>query len=749
MTRSQIRPSRLISKTAVFGLLCGVAASIAPAHAIDSIVVTATKRAQNLGDVPVAVTALTAEMIEINRIDSVEDIARLATSVNWQGGLTASNATVSIRGFGTNAFGIGIESSVSIVQDGVVLSRQNEAFGDLFNLDRIEVLRGPQGTLFGKNSSAGVVHLITKAPSKELEGAADVFYGSYDEVVTRATLSGPLTESGSVAGRVTGFYKKVGGNVFNRFDGETINGIDDSYGIRGKVSFDASDRLSLLVIADYTKTKTDCCAETVRFLPPGTNVFGDPTLNVNTAMAGIAVGEENRETSLDAPTFGDYMGWGISGEANYDFDGATLTSITAYREWEESTNADIDFSPHGAFLINGGSKEQKTFTQELRLASTTESPFQYVVGLFYFNNDTTQDFNRDLFGLSFLEQLLDSTIDVNNYAAFGEVTYDLSTGTRLIAGGRVQREKIEYSATASRFSFDSSTVVGLPTSFAETEVMAKAGIQQDIGENSMAYFTFSQGYKGQALDLTTGITDAKAFLQPIAAETVDSYEVGLKADFFDRRLIINAAAFLSNFDNFQTQAFDDAALTFRILNAGKVRSKGIEIESQLSVSEELTLTFNTTFQDIEIRKIVGTGCYPGQTIALGCVGGQQNISGGTLPNAPDVKIFAGANYEVPLGGTGYIGFANVSYSWQDEVQYSLNQNPLTVQDSFGIANLSFGARGEDSGLSLTVYVNNLFDTSYASFIRTPGGIWGGSTALTHQIPRGAKRTFGVRAGFSF
>jgi len=499
MSKYQKRPFGLSQKVAVFGLLFGMASAISPAYAaIDEVVVTATKRAQNLSDVPIAITALSTEAIEIHRIDSIEGIAKLATSVNFQQGLTASNATVSIRGFGTNAFGIGIESSVSIVQDGVVLSRQNEAFGDLFSLDRVEVLRGPQGTLFGKNSSAGVINLITKAPSKDVvEGKADIFYGSkFDEVTTRATLSGPITKNGSVAARLTGFYKTVDGNIRNRFDGKTLNGIDDSWGIRGKVAIDANENLSLMLIADYTKTNSNCCAETVRFLPPGTNVFGDSSLNVNSTLAGIPVGDKNRVVSQDAPTFGNYKGYGFSGQADYDFGNMKLTSITEYREWEENTNADIDFSPINAFVSNGGSKKQKTFTQELRIASTTDSRLQYVGGLFYFNNKTTQDFNRDLFGLSFLMQTLDSRIKVENYAAFGEVTYEFIPGTRLVAGGRIQRETIDYTATASRFSFDSATTPGLPTSFSDTHGMAKASIQQDLGENDMVYFTFSQGYKG-------------------------------------------------------------------------------------------------------------------------------------------------------------------------------------------------------------------------------------------------------------
>ncbi|VAV86601.1 TonB-dependent receptor [hydrothermal vent metagenome] len=714
---------------------------------LEEIVVTAQKRAESLQDVPVAITALSVGAIERNRVVSIEGISRIATSVNWQQGLTASNSTVSMRGFGTNAFGVGVESSVAIVQDNVVLSRQNEAFGELFNLERVEVLRGPQGTLFGKNASAGVIHLITKGPSEELEGKADVFYGSFNETVVRGTVSGPLSDSGKVAGRISAFYKSVDGNILNKFDGKKLNGIRDSYGVRGKLAIEVNDKLSLMVIADYSKTKTDCCAEPIRSLPANTNAFGVGALNINDAVVGINVGPNNREVSLDAPTFGNYTSWGLSNEANYDLEGVTFTSITSYREWEEETNADIDWSPLKLFLSNGGKKTQKTFTQELRVASSTDDPLQWIFGMFYYNNRNVQDFNRDFGGGR--GQFLDSTLAVDNYAAFGEVKYKFETGTQLIAGARWQKEELKYTAIVSRTGFNTADNPNIPNSFNDSDAMLKLGIQQDIGDDAMAYFTFSQGYKGQAVDLTTGLSAAKAALQPIAAERVDSYEVGLKAEFMDRRLSFNVAAFLSNFSNFQTQAFDDAALTFRILNAGEVRSKGIEVETLFAATEELTFIFNATFQNIEILNIVGTGCFPGQTEPQGCVSRQQSISGGTLPNAPDTKIFVGANYEAPVGNGDFIGYTSLNYSWQSEVQYSLNQNPLTIQDSYGTANFSIGVRNADTGLKITAFINNIFDKSYVTGLRAPGGIWGGSTGVVQQIPRTADRTYGVRVGYSF
>jgi len=720
---------------------------------LEEVIVTAQKREENLQDVPVAITAIDADLIERARIISIEDIANISTSVNWQRGLTSSNSTVSIRGVGTINFGTGVESSVSIVQDGVVLSKQNEAFGDLFNLERIEVLRGPQGTLFGKNASAGVIHLITRAPTEAFESKGDLYYGSFNEVVARGTVSGALSDTGKVLGRLTAYYRSVDGNVNNLFDGSKLNGIDSSYGIRGKLAFEASDDLNFMFIADYSKLESDCCAEPYRTLPPNTNIFGIPggDFNVNTAIGNAEVSESSLDTSIDAPAFGNYKSSGVSMQINYDLEGSRLVSITSVRQWNEENNSDIDWSPISVFQINGGKKDQDTFTQEFRLESTADSRWQYVAGLFYYDNKAVNAFKRTFFEV--LKHDFDSTNNTLNYAGFGDLRYTFDTGTTVAFGARWQHEKIDYKANAQRTGFNTADFPNLATSFSDSATTFKTSIQQAFGASSMVYASFSQGYKGQALDLGSGLNLAAAMRFPIAPETVDSWEIGMKSEFLDHRLRFNIVGFYSDFKNFQTQAFDAEALAFRILNAGDVRSKGIEIESQFAATESLVLTLNATFQDIEIVNMVDVGCYAGQTEAQGCfpVPGSrrktQSVVGGTLPNAPDTKIYVAGDWTGTL--SAYESYVNLNYTWQSEVLYELNQNPLAIQDSFGVANLSFGVRQGDSGFNVTFYVNNLLDKSYVSSIRAPGGLWGGSTGTVHQIPRNSERNYGIRVGYAF
>lgn len=751
----KMRTLNLITTATLTGLAYSALLMAPEAHAADSasaprlqeIIVTAEKRPEQLQKVPAAITVISAHALERNRISSIQGVAHLAPSLTWQQGLTADNSSIYIRGFGTSAFGEGVESSVAVILDGVPLSQQNEAFGNLFNLKRIEILRGPQGTLFGTDASAGVVRIVTAPPTKKFQGKADIYYGSYNDVVGRATVSGPLTSSGRVTGRLTGFFKRVDGNILNKYNGKKLNGIPDSFGFRGKLAIDITRKLHFLMIGDFSKMITTCCAETIRTLPPNTNVFGIPVFNVNTAVAGVKIGPNSQQTSLDAPTFDDTKNYGFSGQFDYDLGWADFKSISAYREWLEDHNSDIDFSPLPLFLRNGGLNGQRTFTQEFRLTSISGTPFQWVTGVFYSNNRYSQDFFRSLIGGH--TQNLFSHLWRKEYAAYGQVNYRFSTGTHLIAGARAQEDKLRYSADVTKTHFNTLDYPSIPTSFSHNHEMFKFGVQQELSHSTQVYFTFSQGYKGQAIDLTTGLSAAKALLQPIAPETVNSYEVGFKGDFFNHRLRFDADAFLENFKNFQAQAYDQAALTFRLVNAGKVRSKGIEIESAFAATRDLRFTANATFLDTRILRMIGTGCYPGQTVAEGCVNRVQNLTGSRLPNAPKTKLFVGAHYRSRIGQGPYVGFANLNYSWQSSVQFSLNQDPYTVEGSYGISNLSFGAENADTGLKVSLYVDNLFNRHYATFIRDVGGIWGTSTGTTQEIPRQTERTYGARIGISF
>ncbi|PLK24774.1 TonB-dependent receptor [Porphyrobacter sp. TH134] len=346
----------------------------------NQIIVTATKRAQTLQDTPVAVSVTTAETIEQAQIRDIADISSVVPSLRVSQLQSAFATTFSVRGFGTDGNNLGLEPSVAVFVDGVYRSRAVSQISDLPNLQRVEVLRGPQSTLFGKNASAGVISLVTKAPSFELEGSAEVSYGNYDAMVARGYISGPLSDT--IAASIAGGINKRDGFVTNGFNGDDLNDRNRWFG-RADVLFDNNENFTFRVIGDWDELDEKCCA--VANLRPA----------AETGLIQLIGGRVNAPgTELDDVVFTDVVpfnkvrNWGVSGQADYEFGNMALTSITAYRDTRIRANQDVDFT--SAALATGaniGQSDIKTFTQELRLASDFDGPLNFLLGGYYFNED--------------------------------------------------------------------------------------------------------------------------------------------------------------------------------------------------------------------------------------------------------------------------------------------------------------------------------------------------------------------------
>lgn len=344
----------------------------------NQIIVTATKRAQTLQDTPVAVTVTTAATIEQAQIRDIADLSTVVPSLRTSQLQSAFATTFSIRGFGTDGNNLGLEPSVAMFVDGVYRSRAVGQISDLPNLERVEVLRGPQSTLFGKNASAGVISLVTSAPSFELEGNAELSYGNFDAVVARAYISGPLSDT--IAVSVAGGLNKRDGFVTNGFNGDDINDRNRWF-TRAQLLFDNGNNFTFRVIADYDELDEKCCAVA--------NLRPSPVTGLIQSIGGRL---NAPGTQLDDVVFTDVVpfnrvkNWGVSGQADYQFGALSLTSITAYRETSIRANQDVDFT--SAALATGaniGQSDIQTFTQELRLASDFDGPLNFLVGGYYFN----------------------------------------------------------------------------------------------------------------------------------------------------------------------------------------------------------------------------------------------------------------------------------------------------------------------------------------------------------------------------
>ena len=385
------RFNTLFAKSLMAGAAaCAITAGTAVAQS-DEIIVTATKRPQTLQEVPVAVSVVDAEVIEKANIKDLLDLQTSVPSLRLTQLQNSSQTNFTIRGFGNGANNPGIEPSVGVFIDGVYRSRSAAAILDLPTLERVEVLRGPQSTLFGKNVSAGAISLTTKAPEFDLGGSVEASYGNFDQMIFRGTITGPISET--LAFRLSGSTNNRDGYYTNIVDGTSQNE-RDRYAVRGQLLWEPSDVLSFRAIGDYNKIDEICCGAVQVVNGPATQLIGAPV-----AFGGL--GEEigpastpfARQVALDTTTRNKLEGYGASLQGDWDLEWAQVTSISSYREQTDNTQTDVDFS--GADLArNPQNRKYETFTQELRIASTGDGPFSWLVGGFYF--DESVEFERDV-----------------------------------------------------------------------------------------------------------------------------------------------------------------------------------------------------------------------------------------------------------------------------------------------------------------------------------------------------------------
>ena len=750
----------------------------------DEIIVTAQKREEKLQDIPLAVSVVGGEAVANNGGITLENAQYLVPSLNFRKSGTSLNQALFLRGVGTINFSIAAEPSVAAVLDGVVLSRAGEGFTDLFDVERIEVLRGPQGTLFGKNASAGVVSIVTKRPTADFGATVEASYFTKSEYRGRATINIPLGEN--LRSRFTGFYGNYDGNVNNLTTGNKVNGYEH-YGVRGAIEASLGDTVTLTLRGDFRKANDDCCAEII-----GTT----PTNAAALALAGTgfdADGSRNIRQNLETAT--QEKSWGIALQADIDLGGHTLTSITSYRGWDNTEIRDGDWLDRPYVGLNqlhdNGPQTSKTFSQELRIASPSGQFLEYVLGAYYSKADSDRTFTRNVItcsastlpaivpgltpcstatGISTITTpagTADFGSSFKNLSFFGQATLNLSDNFRFIGGLRFTHDNLDVNhirrttlagpgvqpsfdagvynnglvATLPATGFVAGASNGIPfrTGTSNNNLSGKAAVQLDLSDNNMAYVSYTRGYKGPAYNVFYNLTTIGAGV--IAPETVNAYEVGLKNTFLDGDLIVNIAAYYAKYNNYQANSPDFVAgvRTTRLTNAGSVSTKGFELDFVARPSRAFSVTGGLAYNKAQVEDFrLPPGADATQLIAKGT----------PLANAPEWKMSLGAQYDIETGG-----FANVELAGQMAMQsdqiYELSPNPLvrrgSTVDGYATVDLSAALVDRDDGWRVAFQVKNLFDKSFASSIVSGGP--GGS--FRYIIPREADRYFGITARVNF
>ena len=756
----------LLLGTAAFALLTtspGLAQS-APADTADrDIIVTAQKREERLRDVPLAVSAISGTALQSQQITTATDLRLISPSLNFTPSANARGEGFAIRGVGTAIFSDTVEQSVGVVVDGVVLGRSGQATGDLLDLERVEVLRGPQGMLFGKNASAGLISITTRRPQL---GATTIdvnaSYATFNEIKLSAVGNLPIGET--VALRVAVGGQTADGTVYNRQLRTDVNNRNEQ-NVRGKLLFQPNEDLSIMLSGDWQQRRSRCCTWTARSAPAGT------TFGVLNAAAGVVPSISNREIAAGVPFFQNVDAWGVSGQLDYDVGFATLTSITAFRRWKNTDNNDPDLLPVNILDVNTGTSKLRQFSQEVRLTSPA-GPVEWVAGLFYYDQNNVTDSNQTgTLGAVVLPSLLGTTLftDTTNVskAAFGQITVRPLPGLKLIAGARYTDEKIDLILRQAQAPGTVATIPGrfTGTIFGSTgarNLSYRLTAQVDVTPTLMIYGTYARGFKGPGINTLGVSTSVTEVVQP---EIPTTYEFGARGAWLNNRVSFAIAAYRTDYTNFQAQVFDQGVIPgrFRVTNAGKLKTQGIEAELSVRPATGLTLSFNGSYLDATYADFQNIACYTGQAIlpfgtartsdrdcirvsaAVGATA-VTNGTGNRLTNAPQLTFSLFGRYEVPVGNLK--GFVQGNYQFRDKVSFSAAGDPNLVQDGFGLVNGSIGIGETDGRWTATIFVKNLFDKFYATNIISQPVLNAPGVYSQFYTPD-ARRIVGVSLGMKF
>jgi iron complex outermembrane receptor protein len=735
---------------------------------LETVVVTAQKREQTLLDVPIGLTYINGSQLETSGGLNIEQLKSLVPSLNIRKTNTPLNQAIFLRGIGTINFAIAAQPSVAYVLDGVVYSSAGEAFGDLYDVDRIEVLRGPQGTLFGKNSSAGVVNVVSQMPGYAFGGYLDVGWFEGNEKRVRAAVDAPLsptlrTRTTVAWGSFDGYIK----NISTTPAGGKTNGYDHK-GIRTIWKAEVSDNTQLTFIADYRDSDDNCCVEVIGQAPTGVN---GPALTrlLNTNFRGYAT----REVRQDFEMRSTEKAWGVSLQADVSLGTSVFTSITAYRTWDSVEYREGDWLDTPAAYVGNafaqvhdyGPQETSTFSQELRLAGLSDWG-EYVIGAYYSKTNADRFFRRDtvvcrsttsapdatglapcLPGSSVIEKPSASAqfgADFKTYAVFADGVYKVSDNWKLIGGLRWTRDDISY-----HHLYNFSPVPGpgirsragggtefLSGSNSSSQISGRAGVQWKINDDVMSYLTYSRGYKGPAFNVFFNMGPNNT--RVIEAETANSIELGFKSSFADGHVLLSGAAFSTKYDNFQANnfIFINNVLVTTLTNAGQVKTEGVEFDILARPTRNFSLSGGIVYADARVVRFpVPPGAPPGT---------QPSVRSGTqLPLAPKWKASLSGEYTFEFAGFNFT--PGLVYSYQTEQWSDLNEPADVRIPAYGTLDLTFAFWDKGDRYRLTFIGRNIFDRDYVLLATRNGP--GGVPRL--QIPRDADRYFGMQFRMNF
>ena len=691
-----------------------------PDASIEEIVVTAQRRRENLQDVPITVQAFSAQALESSGVTNAADLARVVPGMTMP--TSAGYTLPHLRGVGITAIGPGIENSVALYVDGVYRGSSSSDAIALNNIAGVEVEKGPQGTLFGRNATGGLIQVSTKDPKVgPLSGSADLGYANYQ------TTSGDLYLTGGselIAGdfAVKASHQNQGWGV-NVATGQDVNATDLDLSLRSKWLIRPTDSTKVTVIFDYADVQFSTSAlqnygNTPNFFYPGGPIQGLSKYDVN----------------LDSQPKRHLQDGGVSVQLDQDLGFASFVDIVSYRRDTYRWNVDFDLGPN-PYSTNTPNQVDKQFTDELQLLSREQSRITWVVGLFYYYADNGYDPQIINFGGPAVNPLKPVTLvhnttfqETNSVAAYGQASVDLGFRTKLTVGARYTDEKrgLDGLQTAYLNGVVPVTLANVDTSVTTHTPTWRIALDHDFTDTIHAYATYNRGFKSGGYNVTA------PSLAPYSPEKLDAYEAGLKTQFFDRRATLNTAGFYYDYKNIQVSRFINGSP--QVYNGGAAKLYGMDTDLTTRITERFSVTggfelLHTEFTNFAKADFFDSCATPYPTVCSLPATGKQ------LPQAPNASVTVNVDYRIPLP----VGELNFDVNSSSSSGYFFAPNNEDRQRPYTVANGS--AYWTHEQYLFSVWAKNITNVIVPISVNQAPT----ATAVAYAAPR----TFGVTVGMKF
>lgn len=740
MKRLVSRPATMMLATLMGGTaLLGPSPAFAQGAAINEgeasdIVVTARRKEESLIEVPISITVMSAEEIRERNATRIRDLGNFVPNVAFLGVEGNGTTTLSVRGVTSQSrINVGFESGIGVYVDGVLVGRQIGFNQEVYDIARVEFLRGPQGTLFGKNTITGAINVVTREPSDELKADLELSYASYNEIQARGYVSAPIV-AGKAALSVSGYYLKRDGFQRNLFDGSDVWN-EDSRGARAKLLLTPTETLRITFAADTLDEA---------------NVTPGPVV---TSGYGFVPGN-TRNTNENVPALSNRHVDGVSATIELETGfGATLTSITAYRELKSDRDNDTDAGPAdvvASFITN----EQDQFSQELRLDSTGTGRFGYVAGVFYYDS-TVSSSSESCFGRipnvpGFLRGLCGSTfgdINTKSMAMFGNVDFRVVETLTLTAGLRYTIEDKRLAFEQIGFPFIAPSLPLSTDRLSESDLSPTFTIRWQPNTDMSVYATASRGFKsgGWNVDNVTSFAIRSFADLQFGSESMWNYELGFRASLLDRKLNLSGAVFQMDYSDLQVSKLEPVlggggALVAVTSNAGEARIRGFEAEAAVTPLPGLQLSGGVGYADAKYTDYA-------DTIRVGGVLTPVNFAGNKLNGAPEWTVNASVQFETPVS-EGLELSSRLDFSHISSFFITRENTAALSIPSRSLFNGQIGVKDREGKWDLFLFGQNLFDKKYI-VARGGGGFAFPGIGLSTVESYGAPRSIGVRGTVHF